>query len=486
MKQLSLTARLSLLFMLAVAAVLSVAALSFNRLSQHHFELLDRQVLVEKLEATQAMLTDPTAGGRFEQLRPQLSALLGAHRDLAASILAADGRELFAEPGALGIPQRFRSYPEGALWEWQSQAKWYRGLTARLAVPDQAEPRQAEPRLAEPITLLLALDVTHHMTFFETLQRWFWIGLSISALVSAGLGWVVARSGLRPLRQVTQLAASVSAESLKARIPLEPVPLELQQLVSSFNAMLGRLDDAFVRLANFSADIAHELRTPLSSLMTHTEVILSRKRDLDTYEENLYSNLEDLKRMARMIDDMLFLAKADNGLIIPEQQQVALETLVAKLFDYYQLLAEDRGVELRLSGSGSVRGDPSMLHRAISNLLSNALRYTPAGQTIEVRISQTPATICLSVENPGQSIPAEHLERLFDRFYRADPARREGSPSNAGLGLAITRSIVAAHQGRIWCSSVDGWTAFHMAFSHAEPAREAESTTAGGNSAGVL
>ena len=469
MKQLSLTARLSLLFMLAVAAVLSVAALSFNRLSQHHFELLDRQVLVEKLEATQAMLADPAAGGRLEQLHPQLSALLGAHRDLAASILAADGRELFAEPGALGIPQRFRGYPDGALWEWQSQDKWYRGLTARLAVPGQAEPSQAEP-----VTLLLALDVTHHMTFFETLQRWFWIGLSISALVSAGLGWVVARSGLRPLRQVTQLAASVSADSLKARIPLEPVPLELQQLVSSFNAMLGRLDDAFVRLANFSADIAHELRTPLSSLMTHTEVILSRKRDLDTYEESLYSNLEDLKRMARMIDDMLFLAKADNGLIIPERRQVALEALVAKLFDYYQLLAEDRGVELRMSGSGSVRGDPSMLHRAVSNLLSNALRYTPAGQTIEVRISQTPAATCLSVENPGQSIPAEHLERLFDRFYRADPARREGSPSNAGLGLAITRSIVAAHRGKICCSCANGWTAFHMAFPHAEPARETE------------
>lgn len=460
MNRLSLTARLSLMFMLAVAAVLSVAALSFNRLSQHHFEMLDRQILMEKLESAQAILADPAGAMSFEQLH----ALLGAHRDLSAIILAADGHELFAEPPAVSIPRQFAGYPEGALWEWRSQAQRYRGITAQLAAPGRSG----------PVTLMLALDVTHHLSFFETLQRWFWIGLAVSALVSAGLGWIVARSGLRPLRQVTQLATSVSVESLKGRIPLTSVPLELQQLVTSFNAMLGRLDDAFVRLSSFSADIAHELRTPLSSLMTHTEVILSRKRDVDTYEENLYSNLEDLKRMARMIDDMLFLAKSDNGLIIPEQQHIALEAVVAKLFEYYQLLAEDRGVELKLAGHGSIRGDLLMLHRAISNLLSNALRYTPAGATILVTIDEAAGTTNLTVENPGPSIPAEHLERLFDRFYRADPARREGSRSNAGLGLAITRSIVAAHQGSICCSSVDGRTAFHMAFPQYGQPREAE------------
>src|SRR5690606_16159902 len=139
------------------------------------------------------------------------------------------------------------------------------------------------------------------------------------------------RSGLRPLRQVTHLATSMSARSLQERIPLEPVPLELQQLVLSFNAMLGRLEDAFVRLSNFSADIAHELRTPVSNLMTHTEVVLSRQRDLDAYEDNLYSNLEEFKRMSRMIDDMLFLAKSDNGLIIPEKGTIELSRLVSKL-----------------------------------------------------------------------------------------------------------------------------------------------------------
>lgn len=221
-----------------------------------------------------------------------------------------------------------------------------------------------------------------------------------------------------------------------------------------------------VELSNFSADIAHELRTPVSNLMTHTEVVLSHKRDITAYEENLYSNLEELKRMSRMIDDMLFLAKADNGLIIPEQARIELADVVYKLFDYYHLLAEERGIELSLTGTGQAQGDRLMLDRALSNLLSNALRYTPAGKTISVLIRQAADSTTFSIENPGDTISSEHLEKLFDRFYRVDPARREGSPSNAGLGLAITRSIIEAHKGRIWCTSAAGLTGFHIELPH--------------------
>jgi two-component system heavy metal sensor histidine kinase CusS len=238
----------------------------------------------------------------------------------------------------------------------------------------------------------------------------------------------------------------------------------VQQLAASFNAMLARLDDAFMRLSNFSADIAHELRTPLSNLMTQTEVVLAQPRDSEAYQETLYANLDDCKRMARMIDDMLFLAKADNGLIVPEQQPVALDVEVEKLFEYYRLLADERGIRLQLHGHAVVRGDVLMLHRALSNLLSNALRYTPAGASIQVELEQNANGSELRLSNPGPTIAGEHLERLFDRFYRADPARREGSPHNAGLGLAITRSIIHAHQGQIHCTSVAGKTTFCVQF----------------------
>lgn len=454
MRRLSLTTRLSLMFMLAVTGVLIVAGLSFNRLSQHHFQAQDRQELREKAHAVQGILGELTGSDNFSTLKPQLSALLAAHRNLKAIIKSSDGRVLFAAPGPANLPDRFSVIAGNAIWEWHDQQQVFRGLTQQVTGSGQ------EP----PLTLMLVLDVTQHMDFFDALERWFAIGLIISALVSAGLGWVLARSGLGPLRQVTAVATSMSAKSLKDRIPLAPVPLELQQLVSSFNAMLSRLDEAFVRLSNFSADIAHELRTPVSNLMTHTEVVLSRKRNIEDYEDNLHSNLDDLKHMSRMIDDMLFLAKADNGLIIPEHKKVVLEKVIDKLYEYYRLLADEHDIELKATGSGEVQGDVLMLRRAISNLLSNALRYTPERHAITVNISQTKQGTLLTVKNPGEAISPEHLERLFDRFYRADPARREGSPSNAGLGLAITRSIVEAHQGKIWCTSSNGQTAFHMEF----------------------
>ncbi|MBV2131625.1 heavy metal sensor histidine kinase [Pseudomonas sp. MAP12] len=451
MQRLSLTARLGLLFMLALTGVLLAAGLTVQHLSRQHFEALDRHALLEKLHASQGILGSLADLDDFAALRPQLHTLLGAHQELRALILDSQGRVLFAEPFLADFPAELRQ-PGGDLWTWQDGAHLLRGMTTRV------------PLLGRPegLTLLLALDVTHHEAFFAALQRWFWIALGVCALLSTGLGWLVARGGLRPLREVTQVAATVSARSLKERIPEATLPVELRPLVSSFNGMLARLDDAFVRLSNFSADIAHELRTPLTQLMTHTEVVLSRARSLEEYQDALYGNLEDLKQMARMIDDMLFLAKADNGLIMPEHKLLALHELAEQLLDYYRLLADDRNITLQLDGTGMIDGDAGMLRRALSNLLSNALRYTPVGGCIRVRIANSCGQVLLGVENPGPSIPVEHLGRLFDRFYRADPARREGG--NAGLGLAITRSIVEAHRGSIRCESAGGVTRFELVF----------------------
>ncbi|MET1080162.1 MAG: heavy metal sensor histidine kinase [Pseudomonas sp.] len=455
MIRLSLTTRLSLMFMVAVVAVLAVAALSFTALSRHHFELLDRQALLEKLEATRQLMAQMPPNEPISALAPRLRTLLGAHPDLSVLLLAADGSTVLAIPEATPTPADYRQRPEDHPWDWQREGRLYRVLKARVSPTGQPAPTSA----------VLMLDVTTHMHFFQQLHRWFWIGLTLSALISAGLGWLVARNGLRPVRQVTRLAASMSARALKERIPLEPVPHELRDLVSAFNAMLARLDDAFGRLSNFSTDIAHELRTPVSNLMTHTEVVLSHARGREAYEDTLYANLDEFRRMARTIDDMLFLAKSENGLAMPSRADIDLGPLVLKLFEYYQLLADERGIRLTLEGAGQLSGDRLMLERALSNLLSNALRYTADGQAIRVLITRTAKDLQLTVENPGEAIAPGQLERLFERFYRIDAAPHTAASRHVGLGLAITRAIVEAHGGTVRCLSSEGYTRFQMTFS---------------------
>jgi two-component system heavy metal sensor histidine kinase CusS len=450
MKKGSLTLRLSLMFVGAVVAVLIVAGVAFNELSRHHFRALDKQTLTEKLQATRLIISSPADPA---VTKTRLEALFSAHSDLTARVLNPDGSTFFSAPESEAALTLEGGVSRDGLRELEKDGRLYRGLQdqVRFAASDSV------------FNVSLVLDATTHMHFFSLLQRWFWAVLVASAALSAVLGWVVARQGLRPVAQVTKVAASMSAGSLRERIPLGPVPDELRELIMSFNAMLGRLEESFIRLSDFSADIAHELRTPISNLKTHTEVTLARKRTPELYEENLFSNLEELNRISSMIDGMLFLAKADHGLVVPDPAELRLEDIVQKLFGYYELLAEDKAISLSLEGHGVVTADPIMVDRIISNLLSNALRYTPAGKTISVHITDQSNSVVLTVENPGPEISAEHAERIFDRFYRLDPARREGS-GNAGLGLAIARSLMQAHGGQITCRSGTGTTVFELAF----------------------
>jgi two-component system heavy metal sensor histidine kinase CusS len=243
------------------------------------------------------------------------------------------------------------------------------------------------------------------------------------------------------------------------------MPGELKVLVNSFNHMICRLDDSFTRLSNFSADIAHELRTPITNLITQTQVALGKSRSLDEYRELLYSNLEEQERLAKMVNDMLWLAQSEHGLLKPIWEPLNLEQEMRELFDFFEALAEEKRIELAFQGTAlHIRGDRSMLRRAISNILSNALRYTPAGKTIKVKVEpENEAYVRLSVENPGPMISAEHLAKIFDRFYQVDPSRQRLS-GGAGLGLAIARSIVEAHDGHIDAYSDHNVTRFTIIF----------------------
>jgi len=441
MRRLSLSSRLALLFAACTAVVSLFAGVLFSRASEAHFVELDQQLLDGKLIGLRRALHDIQSSESEIRLADELS----RQADLSLRITGSDGKRWY--DSSTGLPENLPHQP--GLSTVSDEGTDYRVLNAPLYLDKPDSPQ-----------LTLLLDITHHQHFLQRMQHLIWLTVGLSALATALLGAWAARSGLRPLRRMSAIASGVSAQSLNARLPEENMPSELTDLARSFNAMLGRLDDSFQRLSAFSADIAHELRTPLSNLLTHTQVTLTRPRDLEDYREALHSNLEELQWMAQLVNDMLYLAKADHGLLTPNREPLELAEEVDVLLEYFAPLAEDARVALSREGSARMKGDRNMLRRALSNLLDNALRFTPADGEIRVRIADQLNGLSLTIENSGDGVDEALLPRLFDRFYRADPARQEGSSEHAGLGLAITQSIIRAHGGQIHCESDNGWTRF--------------------------
>ncbi|AWM91301.1 two-component sensor histidine kinase [Pseudomonas sp. 31-12] len=441
MRRLSLSSRLALLFAACTAVVSLFAGVLFSRASEAHFIELDQQLLEGKLIGLRRALHDIQSSESEVKLADELS----QQADLSLRITGSDGQRWYDSSARL--PQKTPQKP--GLSTLNDDGTDYRVLNAPLFVDRPDSPQ-----------LTLLLDITHHQHFLQRMQHLIWLTVGLSALATALLGAWAARSGLRPLRRMSAIASGVSAQSLNARLPEANMPSELTELAHSFNAMLGRLDDSFQRLSAFSADIAHELRTPLSNLLTHTQVTLTRPRPIEDYREALHSNLEELQWMAQLVNDMLYLAKADHGLLTPKHEPLELAEEADVLLEFFAPLAEDARVTMSRDGCARMAGDRSMLRRALSNLLDNAMRFTPADGEVRVRIVDQVNGLSLTVENSGEGIDAALLPRLFDRFYRGDPARQEGSSEHAGLGLAITQSIIRAHGGQIRCESENGWTRF--------------------------
>lgn len=465
MRNLSLTARISLLFALAAALVLLVTGYVLARAVEAHFVEGDAHELDGKLALIRNLLARADTPAAFDHLPQQLDDALVGHHGLAVAVMDAGGRIWFASSGAdfprdllsgrdcLQAGADVRCLP-GGLWQWRQQGRDYRGKVAALPAGD-----------GRPQTVAVVLDIAHHQAFMAGFRWMLALAMTLAALATAGLGWAAVRRGLAPLRRVTGLAAGISAQRLGERLPDQDQPRELRDLAAAFNAMLARLDDAFRRLSDFSSDIAHELRTPISNLMTQTQVALSGARDNEAYREILYSSLEEYERMAQMVGDMLYLAQADNGLMRPARETVDLAAEARGLMDYFGAWAEERGVALRLAGEARVAGDRLMLRRALSNLLANAVRHAPPGAAVDILLDNRKGEAVVSVANPGEDIPAEHLPRLFDRFYRVDPARqRRGDEKGegSGLGLAIVKAIAETHGGRIDVASAGGRITFTL------------------------
>lgn len=453
MNRLSLTQRLTLTFVALSSAVLMGLGWVVSNSVEKHFEELDLEVLTGKMELIAQTLQGVSTPSNLTQLSHQLARSLIGHHGLEVMLLDAEQTVMFATAQAEFDPAmvaRLAAEHPGQPSLWPTVSPTYRGLAQRI-------PAATLDAKGQPIDVVVAaaIRIDHHQAYMRSFVKTLWLFVAAAVALMVLLGWWTVRRSLAPLRTMRAQAQVVTAQQLGRRVPVQNMPVELAELAHSLNDMLARLEEAFKRLSDFSSDIAHELRTPVSNLMTQTQVALSQPRAADNYRQVLESNAEELERMARMIADMLLLAKADNGLVLPNREPVDLATEVQALFDYFEAVADDKSLTLRLDGAANVRADRLMLRRAVANLLSNAVRHATRGTVVQVRLAQNESGATLSVENTGDTIAPELLERIFDRFFRVDSARQHTS-EGTGLGLAITRSIVVAHGGSIGATSANG------------------------------
>lgn len=453
----SLTLRLTLLFALASAFVLFLLGLLIGNAVERHFEEQDLEVLSGKMQLAKHILERSPGGQLKEPLAQQLDDALTGHHGLIVAVYGANGETLYANE-AMTFPPDFLvtttspKQVQPVKWTTDDGLPW-RGISS-VAKLDAGS--------GTSYTVAIATEISHHEHFMTSFRQTLWGFMGLATLAMGLLGWFAVRRGLIPLQAIKHQAAEITANRLHTRLPVESIPVELADLADTLNGMLSRLEESFQRLSDFSSDLAHELRTPVSNLLTQTQVTLSKARSADDYRDILASNAEEFERLSRTISDMLFLAKADNKQIIPHQEPIDLAEEIGDLLEYYDVLAEEKAITLSLSGNGHLLGDRLMLRRAVSNLLSNALRHTPNGGSVTVQIDKGDDDMThIAVENTGSEIPQEHLPRLFDRFYRVDSSRQRTTESS-GLGLAITQSIVTAHGGSVGVRSEDGKTRFTL------------------------
>jgi two-component system heavy metal sensor histidine kinase CusS len=249
---------------------------------------------------------------------------------------------------------------------------------------------------------------------------------------------------------MTQSLGRIGPDQLKERLGSEGWPRDLQPLATAFDQMLTRLDDSFTRLSQFSADLAHELRTPIANMLGEAQVALTRDRTAAEYRETVESSVAECERLSRIVDNLLFVARVDAAREPIAGKQFDARAAVEKIAAFYQTVADDHHVIINCSGDGQIYADPDLFERAVGNLLDNALRFTPENGSIQIALRQREADFEVAISDNGCGIAAEHLPRVFDRFYRAESSR---SSDGAGLGLALVKSIADLHGGSVTIES---------------------------------
>lgn len=435
----SITARLTLLYIVSASVILLSIGWYLHQTLAETLAQDNRQFLLKEIQLLRTVLLEqpPNLERLADEQSEGMDLPVGRYY---SRILDENGRSLIETPGMESLPIAME-FPMPAEMPELSAVVQKNSDDRTLML------MTAWSKTSPPQAIQIALDISHEVALLASYRRNLIGALFFGLLFSTLAAIFIARRGLSPLAEMTRHIEGITAMQLDE--PLDPAttPRELSNLAFAFNAMLQRLGKSFAQLTQFSADLAHELRTPINNLMGETEVALSRPRNSDEYREVLESNLEEYGRLSRTIESLLFLARAENTGIPLRTVRLNGRTELEAICSYHQALADEKGILLVCQGQGYLYADAQLFKRVLSNLLLNALQYTLPGG--EISLSLHPAddgSMEVVVQDTGCGIAAEHLPKLFDRFYRVDPARSE---QGTGLGLAIVKSIMDLHGGSV-------------------------------------
>lgn len=458
-RAMSLTLRATLLFALLASLVVSAVgvylyySLEKELVRRADYQVSGRVQYFRHLLASEFPLSQLSHNpGLFENM-------LGNERDILTFRLRDEPPIINVNPSRLALPP-VAPVPDGQPLTLST--------VHTLSAPDDTPVRFARAAVKIQDGRTVEITAAHFMTgearMLQTF-RWEITGAVLFAyLLIAALGYVVIRRGLRPLRHMALEATKIHPASLSTRLSSDNAPQELQQLIYSFNDMLERLAEGYQRLTQFSADLAHEIRTPVGALMGHCQVALYQPRSTEEYETLLANNMEELERISRMVENILFLARATDARSVLTITSIDVSAEMTRIQEYFEGLAEEREMTLHSAGEGILYADAILFQRALSNLVANGVRYAHEGTPIVVRAEAHASGMDIHVISQGDPIPPEKLGKLFDRFYRADASRSEGG-SSSGLGLSIVQAIMALHQGSVRVvSSAEGETRFTLTF----------------------
>jgi two-component system heavy metal sensor histidine kinase CusS len=432
----SIAWQLILLFTLATSLLLACGLGVFYAIVIQHAVAEDNAVLADRVAALRTDLHESGPGVFAEELKSRQPR---EHTAYWIRMLDPQGRTYAETPGM------DRSLPPEIFPPPQESVSTARGLKSYRKGPKLFSlVTLNEESGSHPYTLQVAQDRSSDERVERSFAVLFIMVLSGSILASAFIAVIVTKRGLRPLREMTQSVARVGPTHLKERVTPEEWPRELKPLASAFDDMLKRLDDSFTRLSQFSADLAHELRTPIANMIGEAQVALTRDRSAAEYRETIESTVGECERLSRIVDNLLFVARVDAAREPIARKRLDARAAVEKITSFYHALADDRHIAIGCSGEGQIHADPDLFERAVGNLLDNALRFTPEHGSIQIALSERNGDFEVAVSDTGCGIAAEHLPRVFDRFYRAESSR---SSDGAGLGLALVKSIVDLHGG---------------------------------------